>query len=325
MSTRPFKSLEDQIQVLKSRNLTITDEQVAKQKLLENNYYNVVNGYKSMFLRKDNQGNLINPEKFILNSTFDELFDLYEFDKELKNKIFKYILIFEKTLKSYIAYKFSEKFIEEFPYLNINNYSKNKNDIINVMKSMAILSNKVKDKKDENSIEHYLKYHDDLPLWVLINQMTFGETSKFFSALDDSLKDIIASIFSKNYKANYNLTNLNLTATDLQQVIKIAIFFRNICAHDNILFSFKLKKGIKISRISLFLDANVKGINFQGTKLFDLICSLKLVLPKKDFQNLIDDLEKIFVEYENKFRSITFNEIIKLSGFDNRNSHLILK
>lgn len=99
MSTRPFKSLEDQIQVLKSRNLTITDEQVAKQKLLENNYYNVVNGYKSMFLRKDNQGNLINPEKFILNSTFDELFDLYEFDKELKNKIFKYILIFEKTLK----------------------------------------------------------------------------------------------------------------------------------------------------------------------------------------------------------------------------------
>ena len=47
------------------------------------------------------------------------------------------------------------------------------------MNILSILSYKVKDKKDENSIKHYLDIHDDLPLWVLINQMTFGEVSKF--------------------------------------------------------------------------------------------------------------------------------------------------
>jgi hypothetical protein len=230
-----------------------------------------------------------------------------------------------RPFKTLAAYKFSEKFQKKFSYLDIDNYSKNKNLTISVMNILSILSYKVKDKKDENSIKHYLDIHDDLPLWVLINQMTFGEVSKFFSVLDDSLKDNIASIFSKNYKANYNATNLNLTSNILNQIIKINIFFRNICAHDNILFSFCLKKQIQTKDIILLLDTQSRGINFKGEKLFDLICSLKLVLPKENFNNLIDDIENIFKEYEINFKTIPFEEILKVSNFDSRNSHINLK
>ena len=48
------------------------------------------------------------------------------------------------------------------------------------MNILSILSYKVKDKKDENSIKHYLDIHDDLPLWVLINHDIWGSFKVFF-------------------------------------------------------------------------------------------------------------------------------------------------
>ena len=42
---KPFKTLEEQIEILKSRNLKFEDEEKAKFYLLHNNYYNIINCY----------------------------------------------------------------------------------------------------------------------------------------------------------------------------------------------------------------------------------------------------------------------------------------
>lgn len=52
MSTRPFKTLDEQIEILKLRNLNIADENQTKKILLDNNYYNIINAYKYIFLLK---------------------------------------------------------------------------------------------------------------------------------------------------------------------------------------------------------------------------------------------------------------------------------
>ena len=47
---KEFKTYDEQIQLLKSRGLTFVDEDFAKEKLEEENYYSIINGYKDLFL-----------------------------------------------------------------------------------------------------------------------------------------------------------------------------------------------------------------------------------------------------------------------------------
>ena len=41
---KEFKTIDEQIEILKSRGLVFDDEEFAKEKLLETNYYNTING-----------------------------------------------------------------------------------------------------------------------------------------------------------------------------------------------------------------------------------------------------------------------------------------
>ena len=45
---KDFKTIEEQIEVLKARGIIINDEN-AKEILTENNYYYLINGYKDLF------------------------------------------------------------------------------------------------------------------------------------------------------------------------------------------------------------------------------------------------------------------------------------
>lgn len=50
MISKPFKTLDNQIDILISRGLVVSDKEVTKSILLRENYYNVINGYKDIFL-----------------------------------------------------------------------------------------------------------------------------------------------------------------------------------------------------------------------------------------------------------------------------------
>ncbi|WP_427043169.1 Abi family protein [Fusobacterium sp. SB021] len=308
---KPFKSYEEQLEILKARNLIIEDEKEALEDIKDINYYNIINGYKTPFLKRDLSGVLVSPETFIDNCNFKNLISLYNLDKELKSLLFGYLLEFERTLKSYIAYIFSEEYgkNEVFPYLNFKNFSSNSEDLDIVLSVIKDISLEVKNKKAD-SIRHYLKQHKELPFWVLINQLTLGNTSYLYEALKSTTKDKIAKNFSLRFKSNYSSTK-QITADTLIEVIKISVKFRNICAHDNILLLSKLSKKTKTANIQELLNIT----NYSGENLYDLICALKLVLKKDSFILLTDSIIKIFKKYQNNFTGVKFEDIISLGGF----------
>ena len=77
---KTFKTLEEQIQLLRNRNLIINDEEYAKNYLLSNNYYNIINGYGKYFPQEE--------ENYTNGTSFEEVAMLYLFDKELKQTFF---------------------------------------------------------------------------------------------------------------------------------------------------------------------------------------------------------------------------------------------
>lgn len=46
---KPFMTYEQQIQKLRDKNLTITDEEAAKDILRQDGYYALITGYKDLF------------------------------------------------------------------------------------------------------------------------------------------------------------------------------------------------------------------------------------------------------------------------------------
>lgn len=88
---KPFKTYDEQIDILKSRNLKIKDKSKAKDILSQINYYNLINGYKDPFLIKN--------DKFKDNASLEEIYSLHEMDRELKQVVFSSLLRFEKLLK----------------------------------------------------------------------------------------------------------------------------------------------------------------------------------------------------------------------------------
>ncbi len=165
MRIKPFKTYREQLDILKSKNLTIDDEDKAIRILSDNNYYNLINGYKRIFLDKNASG-----EKYIDGATLNEVYSLYCMDSELKNSIFKYILKFEKILKSHLSYEFASMYREDYSYLQMKNYSSLEKDLDLVLKNLSTLSNLInRERKSKNrrSIKHYADRYSSIPIWVL--------------------------------------------------------------------------------------------------------------------------------------------------------------
>lgn len=88
------------------------------------NYYALINGYKDHFLKVDSNGKPLAPEQYKNDVTFDEIYKLFSFDRELRNTFFEYLLLFESNVKSKLSYRFSEKHKEPHAYLVMKNYSR---------------------------------------------------------------------------------------------------------------------------------------------------------------------------------------------------------
>ena len=116
LQKKPFLDYQAQIKYLKQKQLVINDEVSAITALEKISYYGLINGYKDIF--KDPATNSFYP-----GTTFDDIYNLYLFDAELRDVFLKYILIFEKHVKSSISYHFSNTYGNGMAfYQNINNY-----------------------------------------------------------------------------------------------------------------------------------------------------------------------------------------------------------
>lgn len=112
MEEKEFKTINEQLKILKSRGLIIEDKSIAKEFLLYNNYYRI-SGY-SLTLRKN--------DIFYESTTFQNIIDIYNFDHEFRHIILKYIEKIEVKFKSIYAYEFA-KLYGSTGYLDKSNFT----------------------------------------------------------------------------------------------------------------------------------------------------------------------------------------------------------
>ena len=313
---KPFKTHMEQLTILRDRGLTIKNDSIAIRILEQENYYALVNGYKDLFLVKDEKNLPVLPERYLSGALFNEIFALYCFDRDLRSIILKELLKFESNMKSKISYQFSEKHKESNAYLNMLNYSRDNSKLKKILKLIALISNEIYRQSDKNnSIQYYLDKHDGVPLWVLVKYLSLGNIQNFYECIDDSTQNKISMEFAMEYKRSYNIS-IHFTSNMLINVLKTATLFRNVCAHEERLYNFKLYKPAKSSDISIALSIPTNLLD--SGNLFTMVSFLKLVISKEDYISLVRNLEKLFEKYTNNFSSVNISDILDSMGFNSK-------
>ena len=299
MVVKSFKTLDEQIEILKNKRLDISDVYYTKDVLLRENYF-FLNGYRHLFMDPSNT------KLFLEGTRFEELYALFLFDRTLRNIMFKYILVIENNLKSIISYVLSKKYgYKEKEYLKVKNFSqdpskqKQISDLINKMKRQIRVNG-----SQHSATLHYSSNYGYIPLWILVKVLSFGIVSELYTILQKEDQKEISDI----YKISVN---------NLVDYLPLLANYRNLCAHEDILFENKTQKSIDntIYHEKLNINKIDEEYIYGKNDLFALVIILKQMLSKEDFKNMILELENATDALNYNVSTIKIEKVLNRMGF----------
>ena len=298
--SKPFLTYQQQLQKLTiDKHLVIIDSNLAVEKLRDLGYFSLIGGYKHPFR---------NPmtRLYEKNTTFEDILALYQFDNDLRELIFKHLCQIEKKLRSLLSYAFCEFYGEQQNhYLNPNNYNFTAKNQRGINKLIGILTNLALNNTDYEYLTYQRNTYNNVPLWVLVNAMTFGQISKMYSFLLPHIRS----------KISQNFIHVNDKA--LEQFLKVLVLYRNVCAHNERLYSNKVYSEIPNTILHHKLGIPLTGAQYvMGKKdLFSVIIAFRYLLPRKTFLAFKTSLARLIAQYLRKSNRITEATLLAEMGF----------
>lgn len=262
---KAFLTYDEQIEHLKKAGLIIENDDFAKKVLSKLNYYRLINAY-SLDLYAERKPH----DKYKDGVTFYQIYDLYCFDLSLRHIMSELLEEFEILFRTKLAYFIGEKYgalgyLEPFVFKS-NDYH---DDFLK-----ALEREKERQKNSPIIKHHNAAYSGQLPIWVLVEVMSFGEISKFYSNLRKEDQKIIAKEFKT--KPQY-----------LKSWLRSFVEIRNVCAHYGRLYNKTL-----ISPPQLYND-----VTFDNRRIFAVLYILKRFVNDKLWMSQMLKLKTAITEH----------------------------
>lgn len=293
---KPPLTYEEQISLLKSRGLIIADENQAKKRLSNINYYRL-SAYMYPYKQRKNRDVL---NMFKEGTTWEMIYQLYEFDRKLRILVFDAIERLEISIRTQIAYQLSHKY---------GSHWQNKREIFYAPKTIKLADKKevtvdvfseiqkhIEDQLNNNKAEefiiHYKTKYDNPkmpPSWMCVEIMYFSHLSKICNNLEK--RSDISGISS------YFDLPPNIFCSWLHSIN----YVRNICAHHARLWN----RDMNIVPAKLSSSKNLIWIGNPTTvkrrKVYYFLCMLNYLLqtvnPSSPFKKRFKDLLNEYKNY----------------------------
>lgn len=266
---KPLKqptTYQQQITILQSRKIQISDAQEAVRFLANVNYYRFTGYLLPFWDRQNNQ--CTNP------TSFDRIASIYSFDSELRTLLASTIERIEIFIRSRLAY-YSAHHYGADGYMNASFYNARHDHI----KFMGLLNQCIQDNKKSPVVRHHIQtYGGSFPIWVIIDYFSLGMLSHFYTDMKNPDKSFIAKdLYSVNYQT---LTSWLRCLTDL----------RNRCAHYSRLYYWIFPAVPRMPTGNIFQT---------DRRLFTQLYMLKLLYPDTKNWNtdFIAPLSKLLSQY----------------------------
>ena len=298
---KPFMTYDQQIQKLKDKHLIVEDETSTKDVLHRLGYFTLISGYKDLFKNPTTRN-------YRDGTTFEDILALYHFDESLRELTLHYLLHIEQHIRSALSYSFCDALGDtQAAYTTPQNYdftSASNQREINFLIQKYLLP-PLSRQTDYPYIEHHKKAHSNVPLWVLMNVLTFGTISKMYTLS----KPQIQSAVSQEFEA--------INEKQLSQILQVLTVYRNVCAHSDRLFSYRCaKQDIPDLPLHRKLSIPQKGTQYLYGKrdYFSVVLSFRYLLPNKEFLAYKKQLARLIDKAVNNNHQIPEAELLKIMG-----------
>ena len=297
---KPFLTYDQQLEKLRNeKKLLIDDAEAAEEALKNIGYFSLIGGYKTPFINSMTR-------IYQNGATFNDILALYHFDLSLRELVFKYLCEIECRMRQLISYHFCSLHGEQqSAYLDPHNYNSNRKNVSDVNKLINILDYQANKNADHAYVVHQRNVYHNVPLWVLINTLTYGQISRLFALLPSKLQSNI----SKNFP--------HIKEKPLEQCLKALTLFRNVCAHNERLFSFRIQIDFPDTDLHAKLHIPKKGSQYICGKrdLFGVVITFRYLLPENSFLEFKRSLSKLIRTYHKQSSQLTEPVLLEMMGF----------
>lgn len=260
---RPTTYIE-QVELLRGRGLIISDYEDAIKILKQVNYYRL-SAYM-LSLKKNDQ--------FVAGTTINNIYNLYEFDRKLRNLLMGALEIIEIAFRTHISYVLAHNY-GALGYINAGNF-------YNPMYHQKFIEQLNRDlsRVDELFVGHHNnKYGGQFPIWVAVEVMSFSTLSKLYSNLKNDDKRYIA-------KEYYGLPHVYISSW-----LRVLTVVRNICAHYGRLYGRKFSTAPR-------LDTKDGMLGLDDNRIFATVFVMaKLYRDDNAWGGFVTNLQALLEQY----------------------------
>jgi len=222
---KPPKTYAEQLAILKSRGLFVQDEPRALHRLEHHNYYRL-SAYRFPITVHGN------PDQFLPGTTFEDLWNLYHFDRTLRLLVSEAVKRVEISVRARFAYVLGHahgpQAYEHTPVFY--NPQRHTDALCRLDAELA--------RSHEDFVAHYkTKYQMSRPpIWAACEVMSFGLLSRFYENIKRNRE-------RKQISATYGLS-----PDILESLLQHCAYIRNLCAHHSRLWNRKFTITVQLPK-----------------------------------------------------------------------------
>lgn len=262
-----FTDADEQITILKSRNLKFEDEELAKARLIRYGYYSIINGYKDAYVET-----VDGKERYKDDVYFEQIYSLFIMDKNIRIAVLTSMLEMEEHIRALTSYVVAEHFTSDHTlYLKKENYKDratrdNKYSLDSILKTLNgnLYSHK-------NPIKYHQESYKNVPPWILFKGTYMNTLVNFIRFFKKEQKEellMLAFNIPQELAQNEALKEL------FSSILFSCLDYRNAAAHCGRIYN--LNPSVKIRINNVFLDELAKVLTTSYT--FENKCNLSQLL-----------------------------------------------
>lgn len=304
-SDKPFKTIDEQMALLASRNLVFENKDTVRSALSRYGYYEIINGYKDKFLVNSHDDN----EGFMPNITFEHIYALYKLDKNIRGTVKNSLEDFELSFKQVLAYTIAEEYSDDDSiYTNPDLYNvgeshtkhgRTETDRDRLLRKLYYIT-KI---SEYEPYKHYREEHGNVPPWIAVKNLTFGQSIFLYKLSKQTVRD---KVLSRIFTINLQLIHIADDDIHVRQafgdLLSLALFYRNHASHGDRVYNQRSNQfGLRYSKY--FYPNYIKesesdfNKNLGRSSIGTLICCLGSMSNSDCYYSLLSWLTVHINEY----------------------------
>lgn len=194
-------------------------------------------------------------------------------------------------------------------YLKLSSFqATNEKEIAEVTKLIGDIQQEIARQmsKHHQVVTHYMTQHGYIPLWVLVNVLTFGKITNFYLHMKSADRVKVGRAFSVPYE-------------ELHKYMTMLGLARNKCAHDERFYDIRFKQSLAPRQIAKWSSLGIplikSGTYKSGTRYaYAIAIIFALLLQKSETKKFVTSIKDAFSRLSKSLVTISVDDVMQTMG-----------